>query len=188
MYQLSDDSKFVTIPPSYNTISTSADPVQCPPSICSLLQTRQKQKAVLSRIRDIVSSPDFTPSSVAPAVSACAADLPAAVFSYLLQTPNIEGHTALYWAIVNDRREAFSAFIAFIPRFSSVCASDLRLACMATNDQALFAHLNLGNFQSLKDEPLRRSLGCPPDEVQVYEGNEPNKFVACIRIRMFQKR
>ena len=39
-----------------------------------------------------------------------------------------------------------------------------------------------------KDEPLRCSLGCPPDEVRVHEGDEPDQFVVRIRIRMFQKR
>jgi len=37
---------------------------------------------------------------------------------------------------------------------------------------------------------LRRSLGCPPDDVQVHEGDGlgENQFVAGIRIRMFRKR
>jgi len=106
----------------------------------------QQNTTVLSSIRDIVSAPDFTPSSVAPIVDACAAALPATEFSNLLQTPNIAGHTALYWAIVNNRREAFSAFAGFISQFSSVCSSDLRLACMVTSDHALFMQLNLGTI------------------------------------------
>ena len=100
--------------------------------------TEQQRTTVLSSIRDIVSAPDFTPPSVASAVNACAATLPAAEFSDLLKTPNIAGHTALYWAIVNNRQEAFSALAGFISQFSSVCSSDLRLACLVTSDQALF--------------------------------------------------
>ncbi|KAG2156033.1 hypothetical protein DEU56DRAFT_765238 [Suillus clintonianus] len=148
-----------------------------------------KKLTALSRIRDIVSAPDITPSSVSLIVDACAASLPAAELSDLLQSPNIEGHTALYWAIINKRQETFSVLAAFISKFSSVCSSDLRLACMATNNQALFAQLGLGRSDS-KDEPLRRSLGCPPDEVQVHEGDGlgENQFIACLRIRMFQKR
>lgn len=44
--------------------------------------------------------------------------------------------------------------------------------------------------QSAKDEPLRRSLGCSPDEVQVDSGDGlgENQFVARLRIRKFQKR
>ncbi|KAG2040947.1 hypothetical protein BDR03DRAFT_1089594 [Suillus americanus] len=60
---------------------------------------------------------------------------------------------------------------------------------MVTDDQALFSRLNLGNINS-KDEPLRGSLGCSPDEVQVDSGDGlgENKFIACLRIRKFQKR
>ncbi|KAG2040918.1 hypothetical protein BDR03DRAFT_1026938 [Suillus americanus] len=191
-----EDGKSITSPPpSYKTTPSSvalAGFVQrtlshsCPP-VLSLLQTTQKQKSALSQIRDLVSAPGFTPSSVVQVVSNCAATLPSAVFSHLLQTPNIEGHNALYWAIVNNRREAFSAFTAFIPRLSSICCSDLRLACMMTSDQELFTQLNLGHYPH-KDELLRCSLGCLPDEVEVHQGDEPCQFVACIRIRMFQKR
>ncbi|KAG2742008.1 hypothetical protein P692DRAFT_20811834 [Suillus brevipes Sb2] len=180
-------------PPSYKTTASSlslADSAQCTgsrPFVLSFSRTTQKKKTVLSRIRDIISAPSFAPSSVTPVVSACAAILSPAAFSHLLQTPNIEGHTALYWAIVNNRREAFSVFAAFIPRFSSVCCSDLRLACMMTSDHELFTQLNLGRYPR-KDELLRRSLGCPPDEAVVHEGDEPRQFIACIRIRMFQER
>ncbi|KAG2078056.1 hypothetical protein BDR04DRAFT_1226848 [Suillus decipiens] len=56
------------------------------------------------------------------------------------------------------------------------------------NNQASFQQLNLGVNYSPKDEPLRRSLGCPPDDVRVNEGNRSRHFVANIRIRLFQKR
>lgn len=213
-----DDSKSVAAPPPpYDSIPTSTlspKSVRHRPSVFSFLNIKQKiiksltcappskdtistsvssagsekHTTVLSRIRDIVSAPDIT-SPVAPIVDACAASLSVAEFSDLLQSPNIEGHTALYWAIVNKRQEAFSAFAVFITKFSSVCSSDLRLACVATHNQALFAQLGLG-YSNSKDEPLRRSLGCPPDDVQVHEGDGPgeNQFIACIRIRMFRKR
>lgn len=174
-------SKFVAHSTPKNIISasaSSADSVQCLEHI-----------TVSSRIRDVVSIPDITPSDVALIIDDCAASLSAAEFSDLLQSPNIEGHTALYWAIVNKRQEALSAFAVFITKFSSICSSDLRLACMATHDQALFAQLGLG-YSDSKDEPLRRSLGCSPDDVQVHEGDGlgENQFIACIRIRMFRKR
>ncbi|KAG0704520.1 hypothetical protein DFH29DRAFT_373831 [Suillus ampliporus] len=75
------------------------------------------------------------------------------------------GHTALYWAIVNNRPEALSAFFGFISQISSVCSSDLRLACMTASDHALFTRLELGGYNDRKDEPLRRPLGCPSDEI-----------------------
>ncbi|KAG1746682.1 uncharacterized protein EDB91DRAFT_108765 [Suillus paluster] len=155
------------------------------------LSSTATSESVPSIIRDLVSAPDFTPSSAATIVNACAATLPTAKFSDLLQTSSIEGHTALYWAIVNNRREALSAFAEFISAFSSNCSSDLRVACMVTNDQALFAQLNLGNIGA-QDGPLRRSLGYPTDEIQVHEWSDTgqlgnNLFVASFRIRMFQK-
>ncbi|KAG2369572.1 hypothetical protein BDR07DRAFT_527594 [Suillus spraguei] len=150
----------------------------------SFLQSKQK---CLSCICAIVSSPDFTPSSIAQTVSACAATPPAADFSKLLQKPNIEHHTALYWAIVNNRREALWKFINFIPKLSRACSSDLRLACMMVSDHTLFTQLDLSEKISPKDDSLRRFLGCPPDEIQVQELGD-GRFIACFRFRIFQKR
>ncbi|KAG1797566.1 uncharacterized protein BJ212DRAFT_1591963 [Suillus subaureus] len=108
--------------------------------------------------------------------------------SGLLQTPNIEAHTALYWAIVNHRQEVFSAFARFISKFSSECSSDLHFACMQISDHALFSQLNLQNSDA-KSESLRRFLGCPPGEIEVHEGGEldDHQFVASFHIGMSQK-
>ncbi|KAG1889400.1 hypothetical protein F4604DRAFT_1915272 [Suillus subluteus] len=208
-----DDGKSITsAPPPYNEISTAAsstvtNSVQRTGSRLSLfssLRNKHKQtqveqtqeltkieqtEAVLSHIRDIVSVPNFMP--VAPIIDTFAAALLPAEFPDLLQNPNIEGHTAMYWAVVNGQREAFSVFAAHIPQFSSVCSSDLRLACMSTSNHALFMQLNLGHVINSKDESLRHFLGCPPDEVQVHDKGDrmcKNQFVACFCIRMFQKR
>ncbi|KAG1762166.1 hypothetical protein EDD22DRAFT_953321 [Suillus occidentalis] len=211
-------------PPTYGHISTSVSPAQSRQSmLSSIKQIRIKpsvdapalddtiptasssQDSVLSRVRDLVSAPEFTPSSAAKIVDACAAALPneefSEEFSDLLQTANIEDYTALYWAIVNDRLEAFSALAGAISQFSSNCYSDLRLACMITNDQTLFAQLNLGNLNGKciikpKDEPLTRSMGCSPDVIEVHEGGTTKlrgkrgdfQFVGSFRIKMFQKR
>ncbi|KAG1836669.1 hypothetical protein F4604DRAFT_1692730 [Suillus subluteus] len=150
---------------------------------------KQKRATVLSRIRDLVSATDSTPSSIDSIVNVCASALTAAQLSDLLQTPNIEGHTALYWAFLNHRPEVFSAFARFISKFSSECSSDLRLACMQTSNHALFSQLNLQHTDA-KDESLRQFLGCPPDEIEVHEGGEldDHQFVASFHIRMFQKR
>ncbi|KAG2040936.1 hypothetical protein BDR03DRAFT_947742 [Suillus americanus] len=61
---------------------------------------------------------------------------------------------------------------------------------MSTSDQALFSQLNLGNPSSSKEEPLRRSSGFLPDEVQVDSGDGlgETKFIARLLIRKFQKR
>ncbi|KAG2353163.1 hypothetical protein BDR07DRAFT_1615108, partial [Suillus spraguei] len=197
MSEVSGDSKsIIDSHAPYDNIyaSTSAELVKCPdsrPSLFSFLRNNDKQTMILSFIRDIVSTPNFIPSSVAPIVDACAAALSPAEFSDLLQKPNLEGHTAMYWAIVNHRREAVSEFAAFITRFSSVCSSDVRLACMSISDHAVFSQLNSARVINPKDESLRRFLNCPPDEVQVQDTVDrqfTSRFIARFHIRMFQKR
>ncbi|KAG1820722.1 hypothetical protein EV424DRAFT_1614831 [Suillus variegatus] len=194
-----DDRKSVTdTPPTYDEIALSAsllDSVHSigrwQPSLFSFLWKKQRRTIVLSCIRDIVSAPNLTPFSIKKIANACAAALPPAQFAHLLQKPDIEHHTAMYWSIVNHEREAFFALATFIPQFTPVCSSDLRLACIATNNHELFTQLDLG-YVHAEDKSLRQFLGCPPDEVQVHSvtGHTPekNEFVACFCIKMFQKR
>ncbi|KAG1807592.1 hypothetical protein EV424DRAFT_1427333 [Suillus variegatus] len=195
-----DDQKSVgagDAPPSYDTTPLSETSSATLRSFSAssffsfLFVARQKRTAVLSRIRDIVLTPDVNPSSAASIINICAADLTIKGFSKLLQTPNIEDHTALYWAIVNNQREVVVAFAAFISECSPACSSELRLACMATSDHASFTQLKLANVDA-KGEVLRRSLGCPPDEIEVHEvtggmGND-HEFVVSFCIRKFQTR
>ncbi|KAG2119525.1 uncharacterized protein F5147DRAFT_832247 [Suillus discolor] len=165
-------------PPSYD-VSVSKDSIR----FCSISHP-------------IISSPGFAVSSVAPIIKSCAAALPAAEFSKLLQKRNIENHTALYWAIVNNQREALLEFVKFIPKFSPACSADLRLACMAVNDHDSYMLLHLGdNDVNSKDRSLRHMLGCPQDVVQVHEGDttlsvdsHENNFFVHFVFRMFQKR
>ncbi|KAG1802370.1 hypothetical protein EV424DRAFT_383328 [Suillus variegatus] len=185
--ELVDDS---STPPAYDTIF-SASPIECDQSsVFSSRRMKNKRTAVLSRIRDIVLGPDFTPSSVVPNVNACAAALPAAEFFKILQKRNIEGHTALYWAIVNNRPQALWALNKFIfisGYYSSVCEDDLRDACMITTNHAIFWQLALGVRS--EDTRLRYFLGCPSDRIQVHMYDEPaNQFNVVLRIGMFQKR
>ncbi|KAG2158347.1 uncharacterized protein EDB93DRAFT_1100544 [Suillus bovinus] len=158
-----DEKSDANAPPSYNAVSMSpisGDSVKCrPPSVFSKEQTKQIRTTVLSLIRDVVTTPDFVPSSVGPIFDACAASIPAGEFSDILQESNIEGHTPLYWAIVNSRPEAISA-----------------LSCMVTSDHALFMKLKL------------TSCSCYPTEIQVYGGDKQNEFTAKMQIRMFQTR
>ncbi|KAG1795268.1 hypothetical protein EV424DRAFT_625479 [Suillus variegatus] len=140
---MATDSKVAedsSTPPSYHKIL--ATPIQCDQSsIFSIGLMKKKRAAVLSRIRDIVLAPDYIPSSVVPNVIACAAALPATEFSKILTQLNIEGHTAPYWAIVNNRPHALWAFIHFISGTSPSVFSDLRIACMITNDHSIFMEL-----------------------------------------------
>ncbi|KAG1902337.1 uncharacterized protein F5891DRAFT_1216297 [Suillus fuscotomentosus] len=161
------------------------------------MKKKRALAAVLSRIRDIVLAPDYIPSSVVPNVIACAAALPATEFSKLLTQLNIEGHTAPYWAIVNNRHHALWAFIHFISGTSPSVSSDLRIACMIINDYSMFKELNFGNYRATEcyeallseDRRSRCFLGCQPDEIQVYAYDKSIKqFDVVFPIRMFQKR
>jgi hypothetical protein len=151
------DSKTNTdVLPSYDAISFIQSKRQSAQSVISWMLgskqtlTTQSQITALSRIRELVTGPDVTPSSVAPIVNSCAADLSAAKFSALLQSRSIEGHSATYWAIVNNRPEALSAFTGFISKISSGCRSELRRACMDTSNHAAFMQLNLGRTKGRK--------------------------------------
>ncbi|KAG1807309.1 uncharacterized protein BJ212DRAFT_1485716 [Suillus subaureus] len=191
-----DDNKSTgNAPPSYEatppsgSFSASVQSFRLS-SLFSFLFINHQRTVVLSCIRDIVLTPNFTPSSANSIINVCAADLTPKRFSKLLQTPNIEGHTALYWAIVNEQREVLSAFAAFIPECSPACSSKLRLACTIASDHASFTQLKLANIGANSDA-LRRSLGCPPDELVVHETGRVGDdylFAASVRIRMFQKR
>ncbi|KAG2122362.1 hypothetical protein DEU56DRAFT_76435 [Suillus clintonianus] len=188
-----DDTTSVSNPPpTYDAISASipADFAQCKRSVFSFLQSTQKRRAiVLSRIQGIVSSPDLTPSSVGPILDSCAAALPAAEFSDLLQQRNIEDHTALYWVIVKKRREVLWAFTKFISEFSPACSSDLRLACLIINDHDLFMRLNLGDNVNPKDKSSRRILGCPQDKIEVLrDGLAENRYTVRLVFKKFQTR
>ncbi|KAG1898028.1 uncharacterized protein F5891DRAFT_982211 [Suillus fuscotomentosus] len=183
-------------PPSYD-VSVSKYSVRSKQSVFSFLQSKQKRRkaSALSLIHEIISSPGLAVSSVAPIIKSCAAALSAAEFSKLLQKRNIENHTALYWAIVNNRREALLEFVKFIPKFSRACSADLRLACMAVNDHGSFMLLHLGDSDvNSKDRSLRHMLGCPQDDIQVHEGDflsvdsHENNFFVHFVFRMFQKR
>ncbi|KAJ8589888.1 hypothetical protein M405DRAFT_933170 [Rhizopogon salebrosus TDB-379] len=147
---------------------------------------------VLSRIRHLVTSPNYTPSSVAPIVNSCAAALSVSEFSDLLQSLYIGGHTAMYWAIVNDRREALSALVGYISQISSVCSDDLRTACMLVSDHILFTQLGLELEIGPSDKPLRDSLGRSPfvdHEVEVLEGDGvyEDHFVALVQFKRCQR-
>ncbi|KAG2353640.1 hypothetical protein BDR07DRAFT_1382970 [Suillus spraguei] len=149
-----------TAPPSYD-MAISASPIQCDqPSTSSY---DQKCAAVLSRIRDMVLAPNFTPSSVAPNINAGTAALPAAELSSIINQPNIEGHTALYWAIMNNRQRAVWALNELILiKYSPDCKSDLGL-----------------NFGTC----------CPRDKLEVHICDEAtNQFNVVLQIGMFQKR
>ncbi|KAG1897698.1 uncharacterized protein F5891DRAFT_1279930 [Suillus fuscotomentosus] len=162
------------------------------PSIFSFLSAKQRRATALTQIRKLVSVTDGnTPSG--PSSSVAKWDITAAELSNLLQTRNIEGHTAPYWATVNHRQEVRSAFTKLFEvdnfKFSPECSSDLRLACMRTSNHTLFSDLKLQNTNA-KNESLRLFLGCQPDKVTdpVDNGGDNHQFIVSFDIEKFQKR
>ncbi|OAX38362.1 hypothetical protein K503DRAFT_165305 [Rhizopogon vinicolor AM-OR11-026] len=123
-------------------------------------------------------NPDITPSVVTPIVNFCAAVLSPADFADLLQSSNIEYHSAIYWA--NNKLEALSAFTRFISKLSSGCHSDLRTACTVASNHASFMQLNLGRTIGPDDKPLRRSLGCLPDYMKGIMVHWTNTFTSSL--------
>ncbi|KAJ8597048.1 hypothetical protein M405DRAFT_887063 [Rhizopogon salebrosus TDB-379] len=187
------DSKADTdLPPSYDTTPASATPLGTPQSIQS--KRPSARSVFFSDVKKQAETyhSDVIPSSVVPIVNSCAADISPAEFSDLLQSLNIGDHTAMYWAIMNNRRETLLALSGYISKISPVCSSDLRLACMATSNQALFMQLNLSRSIGPDDEFSLRSLNCPPDEIEVHQGyhdkSYKHQFVTLIRFHMCQKR
>jgi hypothetical protein len=120
--------------------------------------TDLSRTTVLSTVCDLIAAPDFTAASMAPIVNPYA--LSPAELSDCLQLLNVEGHTPIYWAIVNCRQEAISAYIALISSFpiSSACSSDLRLACMVTSNNTVFTQLKLGRTVGRKCMPTKKSI------------------------------
>ncbi|OSC97585.1 hypothetical protein PYCCODRAFT_1398622 [Trametes coccinea BRFM310] len=119
--------------------------------------------------------------------------------SALLQERSVEGHTPIYWAIINrppepprpDEPDIVTALLSHAAPLSDSTIDELRLACLHTSDHGLFQRLR----RSPAFAPLSGSdeiiLGgnVPVDDIEVedVEGDEAG-FIANFRIPMFQKR
>ncbi|OBZ69537.1 hypothetical protein A0H81_10144 [Grifola frondosa] len=120
-------------------------------------------------------------------------------FSAILQEPSVEGHTPIYWAVINrppeppreDTPDLVTALLTMAAPLADATLSELRLACLQTSDQALFQRLRLSPaFAPLSGtEEIILGGSVPPDEVVVEEmpGDE-GAFAVCVRFPLFQKR
>ncbi|KAI0774920.1 hypothetical protein BD413DRAFT_690593 [Trametes elegans] len=126
--------------------------------------------------------------------------------STLIQERSIEGHTPLYWAIINRPNpesdaappnesdqppDIVSALLSHAAPLSDATVDELRLACLHTSDHALFQRLRRSPaFAPLSgaDEIILGGI-VPVDDIDVADvpGDEAG-FVASFRIPMFQKR
>ncbi|KAG1831587.1 hypothetical protein EV424DRAFT_1371854 [Suillus variegatus] len=111
--------------------------------------------------------------------------------STLLQEPDIAGHTAIYWAIVNHRSSLLDALLKYASPLTPVTLSEMRKACLVASNQPLFQNLRLSvglcasGLRSATDGLLLGQR--PPDDVRVEEGPD-GAFAATLDIAMWQRR
>jgi hypothetical protein len=100
--------------------------------------------------------------------------------SSLLQEPYIEGHCALYWAIVNRPTDGSNpasleipplvqALLVYSAPLAKSNIKDVRLACRHTGDQRLFQSLRMCPEMQALSEKDRLLLGVtvPPDTISI---------------------
>ncbi|KAG2354042.1 hypothetical protein BDR07DRAFT_1431064, partial [Suillus spraguei] len=168
---LDNNDNEVDLPPSYDTIaseslSTVVDEKSSPPSAPPARST---------------ASSSSTCSTAAPILASCASALSPLSFSALLQKPTLEGHTPIYWAILNRHTHILPDMLKY---------ADIRLACLASGDQLLFGKLRRGEspfITTLRTDAL--VLGSTSaDDIDVREVDGEAAFSASIKIRLWQKR
>ncbi|KAK0469148.1 uncharacterized protein EV420DRAFT_1633578 [Desarmillaria tabescens] len=117
--------------------------------------------------------------------------------SSIIQDHNIEGHTSIYWAIINGPRfaegenQVLTALLQFSQPLEESTVSELRWACLAKSDQPLFQHLQrkLNLNPRSKMDKMILSSDAEYDEVHFLETDpSANKFTVDVHIKQFQKR
>ena len=108
-------------------------------SFSSSRTTKQVRQTVLTLIRDLVLNADAPHILLDSCANACRTyrlDLTA-----LLQEPCIEHHSAIYWGVLNRREALLPLLLIQAAPLSQATLSEIRLACLATANQALFQSL-----------------------------------------------
>ena len=158
-------------------------------------QAKEVRTTVRSIVRDLVKEPK-TPASMGlleNCADACSANnLP---FSEILQDPSIEGHPAIYWAIVKrpspDDFELITALMSYSAPLTTETMTEVRLACLHVGDQALFQCLWRSPEYGALSGADRMLLGVssPPDTVDVEElTGQDAPFAVRLTIVQFEKR
>ena len=161
---------------------------------------KEVRATVLGLLRDLVKQGD-TQGGALGVLESCADacktyDLS---LSSLLQEKSVEGHTPLYWAIVNrpalpprpDDLDLVSAILSHAAPLTDATVDELRLACLHTSDHSLFQKLRRSpafSPVSARDE-LILGGNVPQDDVDVEDVKaDESAFVVSFKIPMFQKR
>lgn len=163
---------------------------------------RELRNTVLRLVRELVEAHP-APNPAAPGIlascsAACTGLLTPLDFGRLLQERSVEGRTPLYWAAVKRRGERrqrqgdggaeeeegegegegelLALLLAYATPLNASTSSELRAACLATGDDALFQRLRLdpGAGLSRVSGATQMLLGVsvPPDTVTVREGTQ----------------
>ncbi|KAG1745618.1 hypothetical protein EDB19DRAFT_1906134 [Suillus lakei] len=153
-------------------------------------RTKQARQTVISLIRDLVTATTSDNSAATPILASCASALSPSSFSALLQHPTFDGHTPIYWAILNRHTHILPDMLRYAGPLNKACIADIRLACLASGDQVLFGKLRRGELPFLTT--LRADalvLGSTSaDDIDVHEVDGEAAFSASIKIRLWQKR
>lgn len=158
-------------------------------------QAKEVRSTVRSIIRDVVKEPK-TPASLGlleSCADACYSNNLS--FSSILQDSSIEGHPAIYWAIVkrpspNDF-ELITALMSYSAPLTTETMTAVRLACLHVGDQALFQCLWRSPEYGALSGADRMLLGVtsPPDTFDVEELPGPDgPFAVRFNIVQFEKR
>jgi hypothetical protein len=158
-------------------------------------QAKEVRSTVRGIIRDVVKEPKTSASMglLESCADACYANNLS--FSELLQDPSIEGHPAIYWAIVKrpspDDFELITALMSYSAPLTTKTMSQVRLACLHVGDQALFQCLWRSPEYGALSGADRMLLGVtsPPDTVDVEElPGQDGPFAVRLNIVHFEKR
>ncbi|KAG2158767.1 uncharacterized protein EDB93DRAFT_1120092 [Suillus bovinus] len=204
------DCNEVDLPPSYDTIASVSTNIDekprpspaptarptAPPSSSTWLsllpdtRTKQTRQTVISLIRDLVATTTTDNSAATPILASCASALSPPSFSTLLQQPTLEGHTPIYWAILNRHTDILPDMLQYAGPLNNACVTDIRLACLASGNQLLFGKLRRGElpFQTTLRADALVLGSTSADDINVHEVDGEAAFSASIKIRLWQKR
>lgn len=211
------DNEEADLPPSYDTITVASSstvidekPRPSPPtaprpaprptapsssstwfSFLPNARIKQTHQTVISLLHDLVATTTTENSAAAPILASCASALSPSSFSTLLQQPTFEGHTPIYWAILNRHAHILPDMLQYAGPLNNACIADIRLACLASGDQVLFGKLRRGELPFITTLARADTLilgSTSADDIDVREVDGEAAFSASIKIRLWQKR
>uniref|UniRef100_A0A8H7XXQ4 Uncharacterized protein n=1 Tax=Psilocybe cubensis TaxID=181762 RepID=A0A8H7XXQ4_PSICU len=164
------------------------------------------RNTVLGLVRDLIQE-HITNSEAATGILQSCAEACAThslSLSSILQKKSIENHTPLYWAIVKrppDEQQAkedmqcpdlLTALISYASPLNEATVTEVRLACLATSDQALFQRLRQSpEFAPVSGaDQMLLGVSIPPEEVELEDipGEGGGSFAVNFTIPHFHKR